>query len=73
MIDELMERLNSKQLSAVLTLIDNEPEIDIDLTDEDIRELDASWARFERGETRGIPAEEVSKRIRKVLLERRKK
>lgn len=73
MIAELTERLNSKQLGAVLTLIDNEPEIDIDLTDDDIRELDASWARFERGETQGIPAEESIRLIKANLLKKRRR
>lgn len=67
----IVSEMDEARLNALLLLL-QEPLPDYDLTEDDKWTVGERTEKYKRGEDKGIPAKEASKRIRKILKRHRK-
>jgi hypothetical protein len=68
----LVSEMDEARLDALLLLLQEPVGGDYDLTADDKWIIQERAARYDRGEDKGVPAKEATKRIRTALKKRRK-
>ena len=69
---ELVSEMDEAHLDALLVLLQPAAQEDYELSEEDKWVINERAARYERGESKVIPAASVSRRARQALKKRKK-
>ena len=71
-IMSIVEAMSDARLDALLLFLDVKPEKEYEFTEEENNLVSERIARYERGESKGMLAEEASGKIRAILQKKRK-